>query len=105
VNEAQRAARCRRCRHSYPADDLDPHGWCARCKARLIGQGTWIGRVTGALVAFGLGAAIAVYVQPTRFLAGWIALLAGCYLVAMKVTRRVYVELQLTRRRNPASDP
>lgn len=98
MSEAQPPARCRSCGREFEAADLDAHGWCERCRARVIRKATWVARAVAIVFAVVLGSLIAVFVQPTRFVAGWMALLVGAYFFVMKVVRRVIVELRLTRR-------
>jgi uncharacterized paraquat-inducible protein A len=98
VSEAPAAARCRACGGSFAAPDLDVNDWCERCRAQIIRRATWIARLVAALVVVLLGTLIAVLVQPTRFVAGWIALLAGTYVFVVKLVRRVTVELRAARR-------
>jgi predicted RNA-binding Zn-ribbon protein involved in translation (DUF1610 family) len=98
VTDRDPVAACQSCRREYPPEELDHNGWCPPCKARVIRRATWIGRMAGVCVAVLLGMSIAIFVQPTRFVAGWAALLVGTYFVLMKLVRRVVVELRVNRR-------
>jgi hypothetical protein len=100
VTDPHQPASCRYCGRHYPLDELDAHGWCARCKTRVIRQGTWVGRMAGIAVALFSAVAVAILVQPTRFMAGWMALLVGIYVFVTKLVRRVFVELRLNRVRS-----
>lgn len=82
--------RCRRCGDPHTADELDPRGWCDRCRERIIRRATAIasavavlGTLAGVyLVFFAMGAG-------ERFLILWIVLAAALYFFLYKLVRRV----------------
>jgi fatty acid desaturase len=86
---------CRRCGRAFgEGESPDPNGWCARCRAELVGRSTrwaWLPALVFAalfflLVAWGglLG---------SRFLVVWLALGVALAWVAFKVARRVLFDV------------
>lgn len=89
-----RPAACRNCGAVRPASRLDRLRWCDRCRREVVRRAGRVAR----LVALGgtllLIAWIFVLVGPsTRFLMGWLVLIAGVYFFLYKLTQRVAFEI------------
>jgi hypothetical protein len=106
VSPARQDSECRNCGRSYPADRLDRHRWCERCRAEVVRRATVVARVT----ALGGSLLLMIWILATvgtapRFLVGWLALVAATYFFLYTLTRRVAFEVIRGRGVPPPGDP
>jgi hypothetical protein len=88
-----RRTACRNCGREGAADDLDAQRWCAGCRRRVIDRAAFWARFA-ALAATALVAAwVVLGVRPTRFIIGWMLILAVIYFIVHKIAQRVLFEV------------
>lgn len=87
-------ATCRNCGQLRPAERLDRVRWCDRCRREVVRRATVAARlvaIAGSLLLIGW---ILAFVGPSsRFLMGWLVLIAGVYFFVYKLTQRVAFEI------------
>lgn len=89
-----RELQCRNCGRPRPAEALDRLRWCESCRRVVVRRATLVGRLAGIAAALALIAWIALVIGPSsRFLMGWLVLVAAVYFFVYKLTQRVAFEL------------
>jgi hypothetical protein len=85
---------CANCGRKVPPGELDAAGWCKACRAEVVHRASLYARGAALFVSLMVAAWIAVVVGPSsRFLVGWMALVAATYLVTARLVRRIAFEI------------
>jgi len=85
---------CANCGRSYPASELDAAGWCKACRAEVVRRASLYARGAALFVSLIVAAWIALAIGPSsRFIVGWMALVAATYLVTARLVRRIAFEI------------
>jgi len=95
---------CRHCGNTRDPAELDHSHWCVSCRQTIVRRSATWARVSAFVVCLGLAVWIAVTMQPTRFLVGWMAILAFTYFVVSKIVQRVAFEV-IRARTAPSTHP
>jgi hypothetical protein len=82
-------ARCTNCGRVRAAGDLDAARLCEECRAAVLRRATVWSVLAGLAAAIIVATLVGLFVHPTQFVIGWVALVIIAYWIVAKFVRRV----------------